>query len=344
MLFGTSLFSRGGRGITVLSRVNFFVLSPQRFPSDEITFQRRETDRHSCRRQHRVNRNVFSPDVRTQLVSVQKKTCLLPERIPCAKAHRDDSPLCALRKDHLPKESQLLPGHKELEAEGLARIAGPRNDDPGPFHPIDFQPVSPGIGKTQDLLQDRLGPGTLKCHHPDLLRLLLEEDIRETLLLVHEPVPVLLTRGGIDHQKIPSRPCIILIQPVEVGIVKGTSRFIRDQGILGHSGVEGQGIIRQNMLQEGNGAFPGYEKAAHVGDIEEPAESPRPQMLFEDAPLVGYGHLPSPEIDHLTPMLTMPCMERGLLQFPLHFDLPSSLHSTTAGFGNSTTIFRPSWS
>jgi hypothetical protein len=74
-------------------------------------------------------------------------------------------------------------------------------------------------------------------------------------------------------------------------------------------------MIGQEPLHEGDGVLAVDPKAAHVGDIEKASISPGGQMLFQDSSRIGDGHMPSGKLDHLRPMILVPGVQGGPLQF-----------------------------
>ncbi len=128
-------------------------------------------------------------------------------------------------------------------------------------------------------------------------------------VVLHEPAPVLVAIRRVDDQHK-----VIAAQPIEVGIVHGAAMFVGDERILRLAGPECTGVIGQHVQQERLGTSPGYAKAAHVRDVEQPGLSARGEVFLDDAALVLDRHIPAAEFHHLGPMAHVPAVQNGFTQ------------------------------
>jgi len=78
---------------------------------------------------------------------------------------------------------------------------------------------------------------------------------------------------------------IFFIQPVEVGVIRA-SPVSFGINVYWAIPVEGKDIIRQDMLEKGNGLFPRIWKNGPCAKYQKAPQFPRPQMLFDNARLV----------------------------------------------------------
>src|SRR5439155_13536142 len=87
-----------------------------------------------------------------------------------------------------------------------------------------------------------------------------------------------------------------LLAPVDDQVVEDPAPLVAHQGVLGLTGADPGEVVREQALEEGEGALAADPETPHVADVEEPGDRPHGTVLVADAGVL-LGHLPAPEID-----------------------------------------------
>lgn len=134
----------------------------------------------------------------------------------------------------------------------------------------------------------------LETHHGHVEGRIPEDHIVEILPMGLKMVPIFFPVGGVDDEKV-----VLLFKTVEIGVVDGSSVFVGDDGVLRFSDVQGGGVVCENVLQKGQGILSAYEKASHVGYVEQAGPFSGGQVFSHDPRLILDGHFPAGEFHQL---------------------------------------------
>ncbi len=251
-------------------------------------------------------------------MAVQRQAGLETQRVAGAEADGRG----ASGDERVPEGRPLLRVDEELEADGLAGVAGAA-DARLDGERLAAVRIGHAQGRDAELVAERLGqaagldePGedvprllALQGQHRDLAGLVGELHVGEPGEVVVEVFPVLHPVGGIDHQKVRG-----LLEAVEVGIVHGAARGRGHDGVLRLQRIERLGVVGEHVLEEGHGAGAAEDEAPHVTDVEEARPAARGQMLGDDARGVLHRHVPAAEVDHAGAERHVTIVKRGAIE------------------------------
>ena len=230
--------------------------------------------------------------------------------------------LGARRHQGVPKGRRITGGDEELEAERLSGVPGAAHSDldgagttvtAGPARAADAQRddaelVAPRFGQTARLEQageDLARRLALQGQHRDRFRPVLEPQILEVLREALEVRPVLVAVGGVDDEQE-----LVLDEAVQVGVVDRAASLGGDDRVLRLQRVQRLAVVRQDVLEEGDGAAPAEHEAPHVRDVEQACGAPGREVLGDDPGRILHGHLPAREVDELRAGGGVPLVER----------------------------------
>ena len=247
-------------------------------------------------------------------MAVEGKARFEPQGIPRPQPHRRRT----LLRKKVPEPGGIGCREEELKTEGLARVPGSGDEDLLPGDGDRSEGVLEGLrerARTDQPLEDGPGGGPLERDHRHPLRNVFQLGPGKAGTHILQIPPVRCPVGGVDHEEVLARG-----KPVEIGVVQGAAPVVGDHRVLRETGIEGRGIVGQEMLEEGQGAGAADGESAHVGDIEKPRPLPRGQMLLHDPLPILEGHVPAAEVDHRRPEGDVVFVQDRLEQLP--HDLP----------------------
>ena len=230
------------RGELVTSQQLILVaLCPQCGISDEAGLGTR-SHRKPCER-IRKQGNVATVGTGAELMPVERQSRLEAQGIASSEPHRGGAGL----DQFLPQRRCGDAFRKELEADGLARVAGSGHNEVTTLEVDHRDSIALVLGQAVDIDEPREDIGgrrPLERDHRQRRALVDEADtgIRE---VAAEPPPVRGAVPGVDDEKE-----ILAVESVEVGIVDHTAGLVRDEGVLGLPGFEPRGVVGEGLQQE----------------------------------------------------------------------------------------------
>ena len=252
--------------------------------------------------------DLLAAGIGTHLVPVQGQGSFQTQGIPGAQA----GGLGAQLHQAVPQPGGILALYIDLIAQRLAGVAGLGHAGRMTFQRQRVQGVFYRFGEglsAGEHLQHLAALGTLDGNGRPILGDV--GDLHIVPLRQGQQVgQILFGVGGVDHQQI-----VVLLKPVEVGVVHGAAVFIGDDAVLGGVQIQRQHVAGQHILQESHTLRSFDQQTAHVGHVKQAAAAAGVKMLGHDAGGILHRHFPAAEIHHGGPCGHMDFVKLGALQF-----------------------------